>query len=260
MATRRQFLQQRLSRLPVQAGVGNALPVDERQAGADILAAGDEEALEHHAANLGHARRDLPGYVTKDVGLPAGVLVAVGVTAIDHQTRAQARGTNGGGLKAFKSVYSIFISRVDVYTEKRIPDLSPAAQGLVGIVNAKRCWRKNMAFWKDKNLPLQQEMIFASTGTKKPADAPDKYIEALAGSDIQTNPPATNEAVEESLKTYTRHIDQMPSPSIVSEIDRTVDMVALERDLLEEGVNKFVEPQMAMLRLIAEKRASTSRR
>ena len=44
---------------------------------------------------------------------------------------------------------------------------------------------------------LQQEMIFASTGTKKPEDPPWKYVEAFAGSDIETNPPATNEAVAE---------------------------------------------------------------
>jgi transaldolase len=167
---------------------------------------------------------------------------------------AQARGTNGGGLKAFKSVYSIFISRVDVYTEKRIPDLSPAAQGLVGIVNAKRCWRKNMAFWKDKNLPLQQEMIFASTGTKKPADAPDKYIEALAGSDIQTNPPATNDAAEKSGKTYTRKVDIMPPKPILDEIDKKVVQQKLEDYLMQEGTAKFADPFKALLKLIAEKR------
>ena len=147
------------------------------------------------------------------------------------------------------------MSRVDVYTEEHVPDLSPAAQGMVGIVNAKRIWRENQEFWKDKGLRLQQEIVFASTGVKKPGDPPDKYVEAFAGGDIQTNPPATNEAVEKSPKTYTRHIDQMPSPSIVGEIDRKVDMVALERGLMEEGIKKFVEPQMALLRLIAQKRA-----
>ena len=43
------------------------------------------------------------------------------------------------GLDGFKSVYSIFVSRVDVYTEKAVPDLSAAAQGLVGIVNSPFC-------------------------------------------------------------------------------------------------------------------------
>ena len=48
-------------------------------------------------------------------------------------------------LDGFKSVYSIFVSRLDVYTEKAVPQLSPAAQGMVGILNAKRIWAENQA-------------------------------------------------------------------------------------------------------------------
>ena len=74
-------------------------------------------------------------------------------------------------LAQFKSVYSIFVSRLDVYTEKAVPDLSPAAQGMVGIVNAKRIWAANKRFWEaNKTANRLQEMIFASTGTKKPED------------------------------------------------------------------------------------------
>jgi transaldolase len=160
------------------------------------------------------------------------------------------------GLDGFKSVYSIFVSRVDVYTEKAVPDLSPAAQGLVGIVNAKRLWQSNQAFWKDKGLRLQQEIIFASTGTKKPTDPPDKYVEALAGSDIQTNPPATNDAVEKLNKQYTRKVDQMPAKAILDEIDQKVDPGKMERKLMEEGTAKFADPQKSLLKQIAQKRAS----
>ena len=110
----------------------------------------------------------------------------------------------------FKSVYSIFVSRLDVYTEKHVPDLSPAAQGQVGIVNAKHIWQLNQQFWADKELALNQEMIFASTGTKKPADPPWKYVEAFAGSDIETNPPPTNAAVQASGRTFARQTDQLP--------------------------------------------------
>src|SRR6185503_6480625 len=117
----------------------------------------------------------------------------------------------------------------------------------------------NQEFWKDKGLRLKQEIVFASTGVKKQGDPPDKYVEELAGSDIQTNPPATNEFVEKSSKTYTRQIDQMPPAGIVSEIDRKVDMATLERVLMDEGIKKFVEPQQALLKLIAQKKASTSR-
>src|SRR3989442_10174767 len=92
-------------------------------------------------------------------------------------------------VEHFKSVYSIFVSRVDVYTEKHLPQLSSRAQGQVGIVNAKRIWKMNQEFWADKRLPLKQEIIFASTGTKKPSDPPTKYVATFAGSDIETNPP-----------------------------------------------------------------------
>jgi transaldolase len=155
---------------------------------------------------------------------------------------------------AFKSVYSIFVSRLDVYTEKHAPTLSPAAQGMVGIVNAKRIWKMNKDFWAGKNLPLKQEMIFASTGTKKPEDPPWKYVESFAGSDIETNPPATNKAVQDSGRTLARHIEEMPSAEILAEIDKKVDMKHLEQVLMEEGIKKFADPQHALLQLIAQKR------
>lgn len=174
--------------------------------------------------------------------------------ARDAVWRGAQRRKNGPG--ELKSVYSIFVSRVDVYTEKHVPELSPAAQGLVGIVNVKRLWRLNQEFWKDKKLRLQQEIVFASTGTKKPSDPPDKYVEALAGSDIQTNPPATNDAVEKLNKQYTRQIDKMPDDNILREIDQKVDPAKLENKLMEEGTAKFAEPQKALLKLISEKRAA----
>jgi transaldolase len=164
---------------------------------------------------------------------------------------AQKRST----LANFKSVYSIFISRIDVYTAKHVPQLSPQAQGQVGIVNAKRLWQDNVAFWKDKSLPLKQEIVFASTGTKNPKDPPDKYVSALAGSDIQTNPPATNEAINRMPgKVFTRTIDQMPPAEVLQEIDQEVDFLKLENTLMEEGLQKFADPQKALLALIAEKR------
>jgi len=157
-------------------------------------------------------------------------------------------------LNAFKSVYSIFVSRVDVYTEQKVPELSPAAQGLVGIVNAKQLWQANTKFWKAQNCPLQQEIIFASTGTKDPKLPPWKYVAALAGSDIQTNPPETNEAVAKSNQTFTRTVDQMPPAEVVQEIATKVDQAKLEKTLMEEGIKKFAVPQKKLLETIANKR------
>src|SRR3954447_14255410 len=154
----------------------------------------------------------------------------------------------------FKSVYSIFVSRLDVYTEQHVPDLSPAAQGMVGIVNAKHIWRLNQQFWADKPLKLKQEMIFASTGTKKPEDPPWKYVEAFAGSDIETNPPKTNADIQASGRTITRQVDNLPPKDVLDEIRRKVDIRKLEEVLMREGLAKFADPQKALIQLIASKR------
>ncbi len=175
--------------------------------------------------------------------------------ARDAIWRAQRRKS----LEHFKSVYSIFVSRVDVYSEKHVPTLSPAAQGQVGIVGAKRIWRANRDFWAPKKTPLHQEMIFASTGTKKPEDPPWKYVDALAGSDIQTNPPATNEAVEKSGRTFTRKVDQMPPADVLADIDAKVNVQDLETVLMREGVAKFADPQKALLKLLSDRRRSQTK-
>ena len=176
-----------------------------------------------------------------------------------HEARAAVwRGAQRrGDLQSFKSVYSIFVSRIDVYTEKHVSQLSPAAQGQVGILNAQRIWADNQQYWREKELPLQQEIIFASTGTKKPEDAPWKYVAAFAGSDIQTNPPGTNDAVRENTElVFTRQVDQLPALAIQNEIDQQVDFQHLEKVLMEEGIQKFIDPQNALLAQIAQTRAS----
>lgn len=159
-------------------------------------------------------------------------------------------------LDTVKTVYSIFVSRLDVYTEKHCADLIPAAQGQVGIVNAKYIWKLNNEFWAGKGTKLQQEMIFASTGTKKPSDAPWKYVGAFAGSDIETNPPGTNKAVQESGQTFTKQIDALPPKEVLDDIAKKVDMKKLEETLMSEGLSKFADPQHALLKTIAQKRAA----
>ena len=191
----------------------------------------------------------------------AGVTLNVTLIFTPYQCRqareavwkgAQRRAT----LDGFKSVYSIFVSRVDVYTAKHVPELSSQAQGTVGIAIAKRVWKENSEFWASRNLSLKQEMIFASTGTKNPNDDPGKYVMAFAGSGIETNPPATNEAVQASGKSIVRAVDILPPAEVLAEIDRLVDMKQLEDTLMREGVKKFAEPQKALLALIAGKRAT----
>ncbi len=159
-----------------------------------------------------------------------------------------------GQLGSFKSVYSIFVSRIDVYTEKHCGELTAQSQGQVGIVNAQRIWAGNQEFWADKGCPLEQEIVFASTGTKKPEDPAWKYVQALAGSDIQTNPPATNDAVAASGVVFARQVDKLPNEKVLGEIYGSVNFDHLHETLMREGIAKFAAPQHALLKLIGEKR------
>jgi transaldolase len=161
-------------------------------------------------------------------------------------------------LAGFKSVYSIFVSRVDVYTQLHVPSLSPAAQGQVGIVNAKRLWAENRQFWQTHPTPCRQELVFASTGVKQAGEVPWKYVQAFSGSDIQTNPPATNDLVARSDVSFTSQVGVLPAQQVLDEIDQHVDIARMESILMEEGVKKFAEPHQALLRLIGENRRRLS--
>lgn len=225
------------------------------------------ELGKHYAA--GH-----PNRMVKVPGSEAGIaaledLAAAGVSlnvtllfTMDQYRAARDAVWRGAqkrdSLDQFKSVYSIFISRIDVYTAKHVEGLSSTAQGQVGTINAKQVWADNQDFWKQHDTPLDQEIIFASTGAKLEGDAEDKYVEALAGSDIQTNPPETNSAVQELGKTYTRKVDQLPGDDVINEISDKVDIDAMHQTLMSEGVDKFIKPQRALLALIAEKREAVA--
>jgi transaldolase len=159
------------------------------------------------------------------------------------------------GLDRFKSVYSIFISRVDVYTSKNVPSLGDEASKRMGLVNAKRLWADNERFWAEKNLPLQQEIIFASTGKKLDWQEDDYYPRNVAGGGIQTNPPETNDAIASAGGTYEKTVDQLPEDAVLQELDEKVDLQRMEDALMEEGIAKFAKPQKALLEAVKQQRA-----
>ncbi|MEC8554545.1 MAG: transaldolase family protein [Planctomycetota bacterium] len=158
-------------------------------------------------------------------------------------------------LDNFKSVYSIFVSRVDQYTAQHSESLPSELQGRVGIINAQRIWQANQQFWQGNETALDQEIIFASTGTKNLSDPPTKYVAALAGSDIQTNPPATNSAVAESGLEFTNAVEKLPSAEVLSTLEAAVDMQHLHSTLLSEGIAKFAGPQKQLIQTIADRRS-----
>ena len=156
----------------------------------------------------------------------------------------------------FKSVYSIFVSRVDVYTEQHVPQLSPAAQGMVGIVGAKRIWAENQTILARQKAAARSGDRLCQHGHEEARGSTWKYAAAFAGSDIETNPPATNDAIEKSGRTFQRQIDKLPPAEVLAEIDRKVNVDHLEATLMAEGVKKFADPQKALLAIVERKCAA----
>ena len=210
-----------------------------------------------------------PNRMIKVPATPAGIealspLAAAGVTlnvtlifTLNQYKQARTKVWEGAqqrpSLDRFKSVYSIFVSRVDQYTQSHVANLSAKSQGMMGIVNAKQIWDANRLFWEQHPTPLQQEIIFASTGTKDPKLPPWKYVQALAGSDIQTNPPDTNDAVAASDQLFTCQVNQMPDTGIIDELAIKVDIDDMYRFLMKDGLEKFCSPQKKLLATIAER-------
>lgn len=215
--------------------------------------------------SAGHLNR-----MIKVPATPAGLdalssLSAAGITlnvtlvfTMEQYRQARANVWEGArkrnNLDDFKSVYSIFVSRVDQYSAKHLPQLSPAAQGQLGIVNAKQIWDDNQQFWSKHPTRLQQEIIFASTGTKDPKDPKEKYVAALAGSDIQTNPPETNAAIAAGNFKFDRQVDKLPAAGVVAELNSATNMQHLHDTLMTEGLAKFAAPQKQLLATIGRKR------
>src|SRR6266481_4795622 len=86
----RQLGQHAERRVPPHARVRDRLPVAQRATGGQILTALHEEALHHHADDRRLTARDLARDVVADYRLPAVILAAVAVAAVDHQPRGQA--------------------------------------------------------------------------------------------------------------------------------------------------------------------------
>jgi transaldolase len=109
-------------------------------------------------------------------------------------------------------------------------------------------------FWGTRSTPHRHEIVFASTGSKNKNDPPWNHPLALAGSDIETNPPATNEAVAASGLVFLRTVDQLPPPDVLADIDAELNVRTIEDFLIRDGVAKFADRQKTLLKLLADRR------
>jgi transaldolase len=172
-------------------------------------------------------------------------------------------------VRQIASVASFFVSRIDVKVDKILETFNTpqanALKGKIGIANAKMAYQHfKKAFqgerWDvlvDKGARLQR-VLFGSTSTKNPDYSDVMYVDGLIGPNtVNTIPPKTLEAFMDH-GTVARTLDQDVDVARVQleQLEKLgVNLDDVTRDLLDEGVEKFVRPYDKLIETIAEKQA-----
>ncbi|WP_288582796.1 bifunctional transaldolase/phosoglucose isomerase [uncultured Methylobacterium sp.] len=179
----------------------------------------------------------------------------------------------GGDVARVASVASFFISRIDAAVDKLLDEKVKAGgdgaaleglKGKVAIANAKLAYRRyKRLFAGDRWEKLAakgahpQRLLWASTGVKSKAYSDVLYVEELIGPNtVNTIPPATMDAfrdhgtVRASLE---EGVDE--AERVLADLAKTgIDLDAVARQLVEEGVQLFVDAADKLLGAVAGKR------
>lgn len=187
-----------------------------------------------------------------------------------YLTAMENRATNVYDLKQIASVASIFVSRVDSKVDTMLDAfITPKVESLKGtiaIANAKMIYQRYKEYFESERWQRlaekgarPQRVLYGSTSTKNPAYRDVMYVEGLIGPHtVNTVPPKT-------LEEFIDHGDiKLTLESELAQAREQLDSLAelgiqledVNRELLEEGVRKFVEPYDALMKALEEKKAA----
>ncbi|MEN3211411.1 bifunctional transaldolase/phosoglucose isomerase [Methylorubrum populi] len=178
-------------------------------------------------------------------------------------------GAKGGDVSKVASVASFFISRIDSLVDKRLDEVGgyEDLKGKVAIANAKLAYQRykrifSGAKWdalEAKGAKVQR-LLWASTGTKNKAYSDVLYVEELIGKNtVNTMPPATMDAFRDHGRvraTLEENIAEAETVMARLAQQAGIDIEAVARQLVEEGVQLFVDAADALLGAVAGKRAA----
>ena len=207
-------------------------------------------------------------------GVNINITLIFSLSQYEHVTEAYISGmekrlADTYDIKHIASVASFFVSRVDTKVDKLLDKLgtpqAKALKGRIGIANAKMAYQRfKEIFHSERWSHLAergahiQRVLYGSTGTKNPDYSDVMYVENLIGPDtVNTIPPETLAAfldhgttaltLENNIDEARANLDQLQELGI--------DLETATRELLDEAVQKFVEPYDSLMNTIAEKSA-----
>ncbi|AWN37022.1 bifunctional transaldolase/phosoglucose isomerase [Methylobacterium radiodurans] len=190
----------------------------------------------------------------------------------------EARAKAGHDVSRIASVASFFISRIDSLVDKLLDEKIAAAndpatkaaleslKGKVAIANAKLAYQRYKAIFAEATWTALaekgakgQRLLWASTGTKNKAYSDVLYVEELIGPNtVNTMPPATMDAFRDHGQVRaTIEEDLDGARAVMSALDKAgIDIEAVARQLVDEGVQLFIDAADKLLGAVAGKRAA----
>ncbi|KAB1071793.1 bifunctional transaldolase/phosoglucose isomerase [Methylobacterium planeticum] len=188
------------------------------------------------------------------------------------------RAAKGEDVSRIASVASFFISRIDAAIDKRLDETIAAAndpdekaalealKGKVAIANAKLAYQRYKRVFSDARWTAlarkgakAQRLLWASTGTKNKAYSDVLYVEELIGPNtVNTMPPATMDAFRDhGTARASIEEDVAGAEAVMARLARAgIDIDAVARQLVEEGVQLFIDAADKLLGAVADKRAA----
>ncbi len=182
----------------------------------------------------------------------------------------ETRAANVYNLKQIASVASIFVSRLDSEVDPMLDAFktqkAKSLKGTIGIANAKVVYQHYKEYFQSERWQRlaekgarPQRVLFGSTGTKNPEYLDVMYVDSLIGPDtVNTVPPKTLEqfldhgvvklTLESDLEEARAQLDSLPGLGI--------DLSDVNQDLLDQGVQKFVEPYDSLIKAIEAKKGA----
>ncbi len=176
----------------------------------------------------------------------------------------EARVKAGQDVSKIASVASFFISRIDVKIDevideklKHVTELPQKAKleeikGKVAIANAKIAYQKyKEIIQSDRWQALAakganpQRLLWASTSSKNPNYSDVIYVDELIGPEtVNTLPPATIEACADHCDVASRiETDVDEAYKLIENLPEFgIDLDQVMAELLEEGIDKFIQP------------------
>jgi transaldolase len=200
--------------------------------------------------------------------------------AIAYLQGLEQRLAQGQTINRIGSVASFFLSRIDAKLDEHLDDLMmtigsdtlnqekrlEAVKGKVAIANAKVAYETfQSVFSGDRWQRLAdqganvQRLLWASTSTKNPEYSDVLYVDELIGPDtVNTMPLKTIEAFGDHgtihCHAITQDLDQAHNLlNSLADADIGINLDQIMEELLEEGIQKFVQPYDSLLQSLEER-------